>query len=199
MFTERRAAMRLFCVACIFAGLFGLYVGQARVMVVMAGVAALTFLLVLFYKRCIGQAAIQIGLGVVLAVVSFQFALDLAGIAVTKRMSSLVEQSPVDVYYTNRGIFLEYTLNHQVAEYPLGAGAGRWGMMSYYFADPAALIWAEIQWTGWLLDGGIPIATVSARLGHSQLSTTLDIYAHAIPATDQQAAAYLAGVLRAED
>src|SRR5205823_4787274 len=72
LFTERRAAMRLFCVACIFAGLFGLYVGQARVMVVMAGVAALTFLLVLFYKRCIGQAAIQIGLGVVLAVVSFQ-------------------------------------------------------------------------------------------------------------------------------
>src|SRR5207249_372566 len=54
-------------------------------------------------------------------------------------------------------IFLEYTLNHQVAEYPFGAGAGRWGMMSYYFADPAALIWAEIQWTGWLLDGGIPL------------------------------------------
>lgn len=46
-----------------------------------------------------------------------------------------------------------------------------------------------------LTDGGIPIGTVSTRLGHSQLSTTLDLYTHAIPATDQRAAAYLGNLL----
>jgi len=46
-----------------------------------------------------------------------------------------------------------------------------------------------------LTDGGIPIGTVSTRLGHSQMSTTLNLYTHAIPATDQRAAAYLGSLL----
>jgi integrase len=46
-----------------------------------------------------------------------------------------------------------------------------------------------------LIDGGIPISTVSTRLGHSQMSTTLNLYTHAIPATDQAAAAYLGTLL----
>jgi len=46
-----------------------------------------------------------------------------------------------------------------------------------------------------LIDGGIPISTVSARLGHSQTSTTLNLYTHAIPATDQKAADYMGDLL----
>jgi integrase len=46
-----------------------------------------------------------------------------------------------------------------------------------------------------LIDGGIPISTVSNRLGHSQMSTTLNLYTHALPATDQRAAAYLGDLL----
>ncbi len=46
-----------------------------------------------------------------------------------------------------------------------------------------------------LIDGGIPISTVSTRIGHSQMSTTLNLYTHAIPATDQAAAAYLGTLL----
>jgi hypothetical protein len=46
-------------------------------------------------------------------------------------------------------------------EYPLGAGLGRWGMMQVYFGDAthweAPPIHAEIQPTGWLLDGGVPL------------------------------------------
>jgi len=37
----------------------------------------------------------------------------------------------------------------------------RYGMMNYYFGnnnDPKrAAIWVEIQWTAWLLDGGVPL------------------------------------------
>lgn len=46
-----------------------------------------------------------------------------------------------------------------------------------------------------LIDGGILISTVSTRLGHSQMSTTLNLYTHAILATDQAAAAYLGTLL----
>ena len=44
-------------------------------------------------------------------------------------------------------------------------------------------------------DGGLPIATISGRLGHRDTATTLNIYTHALPATDQQAAVYLGGLL----
>lgn len=44
-------------------------------------------------------------------------------------------------------------------------------------------------------DGGLPIATISSRLGHRDTATTLNIYTHALPATDQQAAAYLGALL----
>jgi integrase len=44
-------------------------------------------------------------------------------------------------------------------------------------------------------DGGVPIATISTRLGHRDIATTLNIYTHALPATDQSAAAYLGSVL----
>ncbi len=56
---------------------------------------------------------------------------------------------------------LTYTLSELLFEYPLGAGLGRWGMMHVYFGDSsmweAPPIHVEIQPTGWLLDGGIPL------------------------------------------
>lgn len=47
-------------------------------------------------------------------------------------------------------------------------------------------------------DGGVPIATISSRLGHRDTATTLNIYTHALPATDQVAAAYLGSLLAPE-
>jgi integrase len=48
-------------------------------------------------------------------------------------------------------------------------------------------------------DGGVPIATISGRLGHRDIATTLNLYTHALPATDQRAAAYLGTVLARRD
>ena len=42
---------------------------------------------------------------------------------------------------------------------------------------------------------GVPIATISGRLGHSEKATTLNLYTHALPATDQAAAVYLGNLL----
>lgn len=46
-----------------------------------------------------------------------------------------------------------------------------------------------------LIAGGVPLRTVSSRLGHTMLSTTGDIYAHAIQASDAAAADLLDDML----
>lgn len=46
-----------------------------------------------------------------------------------------------------------------------------------------------------LLDAGLPMTTVSERLGHSQVSTTMNIYAHGAAQRDHAAAAAIGAVL----
>lgn len=46
-----------------------------------------------------------------------------------------------------------------------------------------------------MLDAGVPVRTVSGRLGHARPATTLNVYAHFIPATDQVAADVLGALL----
>jgi hypothetical protein len=115
--------------------------------------------------------------GVVLVVGSFTWAVALGGESLAERFSSLLDTGVFTTFQENRGLFLEYTLNEMLFEFPLGAGLGRWGMMHVYFGDPAMWqsppVHVEIQVTGWLLDGGVPMwlcyggALLSAlRLGY---------------------------------
>lgn len=46
-----------------------------------------------------------------------------------------------------------------------------------------------------LLAAGVPLRTVSGRLGHASASTTLGVYAHFVPASDQLAAEVLGDLL----
>ena len=46
-----------------------------------------------------------------------------------------------------------------------------------------------------MLAAGVPIATVSQRLSHARVSTTLNVYAHSIPGGDEHAAETLAAIL----
>jgi integrase len=46
-----------------------------------------------------------------------------------------------------------------------------------------------------MLAAGVPIVTVSQRLNHARASTTLNVYAHAIPGGDRAAAETLAAIL----
>jgi integrase len=47
-----------------------------------------------------------------------------------------------------------------------------------------------------MLQAGIPIVVVSARLAHARASTTLNVYAHAMPGGDRDAAEMLADRIR---
>lgn len=47
-----------------------------------------------------------------------------------------------------------------------------------------------------LLAAGVPVRTVSGRLGHANAATTLNVYAHFVEASDRQAAEVISGLLQ---
>ena len=87
---------------------------------------------------------------------SFIGAITLGGNSVLDRFMTLFSDDPLAVYYRARGVQLNLTFTQLLFEYPFGAGLGRWGMSGAYFGNPALPgIWAEIQITGWMIDGGV--------------------------------------------
>jgi hypothetical protein len=142
-------------------GMTALYLTQVRSLTIMAPVAVLVFaVLRLRQGRWTEGGAIAIG-GGVMVIGSFIWAVALGGASLSERFSSLFETGFFTTFQENRGLFLEYTLTELLYQFPLGAGLGRWGMMQVYFGDPAMwqspAIHVEIQITGWLLDGGVPM------------------------------------------
>lgn len=47
-----------------------------------------------------------------------------------------------------------------------------------------------------LLAAGVPVRTVSGRLGHANAATTLGVYAHFVEASDKSAAVILGGLVQ---
>jgi hypothetical protein len=83
----------------------------------------------------------------------------LGGETIRERFSTLLSEDPGTLYYQSRGLQLESGFNELASQYPFGAGLARWGMMYGYFGDRSRLdsteVWAEVQPTVWLLDGGL--------------------------------------------
>jgi len=142
------------------AGMVCIYLCQIRAMVVMLAICTTVLLGMFAISGRLSRMAFALTVGVGMALVGFYFAFALGGEMVTSRLATLVETDPGSVYGKNRGHFLTYALTEVLPEYPVGAGLGRWGMMNQYFGLPEDSIWAEIQWTGWVLDGGIFMAVV---------------------------------------
>lgn len=154
----RRTWLKALCVGSMLAGMMCLYLCQVRAMLLMTCICVIAFLAMLGWQRRIAQLApiLSVVVGVILA--GFLLSAAVGGDAVTERLASLVEGSPAEVYYNNRGRFVEETMTELLPQYPLGAGLGRWGMMAMYFGDNSSAgsgLYAEIQWTGWLFDGGV--------------------------------------------
>lgn len=160
-FTARRPELRVACLASMVMGLFCIYLSQVRSVLIISVICAAVFAVVCLRRGELGRFTVMAVVVAGIACLSFWWATSIAGKAVTGRVQTLMNGNVRKVYYDNRGRFLEQTLTVLLPRYPLGAGLGRWGMMNYYFEhsrDPDdAPIWVEIQWTGWLLDGGVPL------------------------------------------
>jgi hypothetical protein len=165
---ERRRCMQITAAGAMLVGMVAIYLSQVRVMLVMEVVCIMAFLTLMSWRaartsnpllgRRIGskRLAYLTGLMALAAVGGFAWAVGVGGTAITDRVNSLTQENPGEVYQKNRG--------EDLPEYPLGAGPGRWGMMFYYFGDKGNTknpgLWAEIQWTGWLYDGGVALVLV---------------------------------------
>lgn len=141
-------------------GMVALYLTEVRSLLMVMILAMLISAAVAWRRNRTGGIRIAaVGGGVV--AVAFIYAVTIGGQVIEKRYMSIKESGVVDSYNTNRGLFVKDTWESQLPQYPLGAGPGRWGMMQVYTADIDANqpppLYAEIQLTGWLFDGGIPM------------------------------------------
>jgi hypothetical protein len=166
---ERRGLLRWLGVVGAILGLICIYLSQVRLFMIMFVLCALTLCAVLMLRRDGKRLALVLVFIPGVVAVSFLWALALGGRNMVSRMETLVQGRPGEVYYKNRGFYLEHTIQDMLPTYPFGAGLGRWGMMYSYFGNKSApnnYIWVEIQWTGWLLDGGVPlILAYTAAIG----------------------------------
>ena len=155
--TESRR--RVFFLGAAVIGLTVVYLSQVRSMLVMICVCMLTAGAVRLRQGRVAHTAWILGSAFALVAASFVWAVAVGGESVTERFQSILDTGLVQSYQENRGLFLSYTLQELLYEYPFGAGIGRWGMMAAYFGEPNnwqyPALWAEIQVTGWLYDGGI--------------------------------------------
>jgi hypothetical protein len=150
-------------------GLVTLYLTQVRSMLLMSAVGYAAMCLLLIRQRRMFQGGLMAGVGAGLFIGAFLLAVGIGGQSVLDRFSGLFGKDASETIYRSRGVFLEYTFNELIFRYPFGAGLGRWGMMRMHFIrftpDPSPAIWVEIQATGWLIDGGIPLlATYSLAI-----------------------------------
>jgi hypothetical protein len=138
------------------AGLAAIYLSQVRVSLVATVVMLATYAIVALRQGRAGRAS-QFGiLAGTVVIGSLSAAVALGGTAISERVYSLFASDPLSVYQGARGSQLNFTFFELLFQYPIGAGIGRWGMMALYFASPnpnSPSIWAEIQFTGWMIDG----------------------------------------------
>jgi hypothetical protein len=155
--TSRNLLFKAVCVFSMGLGMTCLYICQVRSVLIEALLCLVVLLVILAWRGRFIQLTAVLAAAALVLTASFLLAYKLGGETVTSRLETLTEENPTEVYYKNRGIFLEYTVKELAPRIPWGAGLGRWGMMNTYFGDLGESIYVEIQWTGWLVDGGIPL------------------------------------------
>ncbi len=150
---------RVLSLAIAGAGMAAIYLSQVRVSLVAAVVMMAVYAAVSVRQGRFARAS-QFGILAGGAVVlSLSLAVALGGSSISDRVDSLFASDPLTVYQGARGGLLTYTFSELLFEFPFGAGLGRWGMPAAYFGSGPGL-WAEIQFTGWLIDGGVLMVAV---------------------------------------
>ena len=156
-----RWIVRVACLAAAVAGMTALYLTHVRSLTLVAAASVGVFAFMRLRQGRTVEGGVTLGVGVALLVGSYVWALAVGGDAVSDRFSGLANDGVLRVFQDQRGGFIRYTLSELLYEFPLGAGLGRWGMMHVYFGDPTLWqsppIHVEVQLTGWLLDGGVPL------------------------------------------
>lgn len=157
--TRRTPLVMGLSLASVGLGVACLYLSQVRALVVMTGISLVAVSCILVWRRDVRRLSTLV-FGVALMVgIGYVAARNMAGAEVAQRMGTLVRGRPGQVYYDNRGRFLEDAIFKTLPNAPFGEGLGHWGMTATYFGGsrPGKNVWVEIQWAGWIVDGGAPL------------------------------------------
>ena len=148
---------RLLSLTFAVAGLAAIYLSQVRVSFVITLGMMITYAVVAARQGRVGRASQFAILAGGIVVGGFVLATALGGQSVADRFMTLTATDPLSVYKGARGAQFDMTFGQLFLDAPLGSGLGRWGMAGGYFSTAAAStgLWAEIQFTGWMIDGGI--------------------------------------------
>ena len=151
----KRAAALLLSLA----GISAIYLSHVRAsLVVTVGMMAV-YALVLVLQNQKARLTVFSSLCVGIIVAGLAGSTIIGGEGIRERFSTLLGDDPQKLYLQSRGTQLQTGFMELASEYPFGAGLARWGMMRGYFADRTNLdsteIWAEVQPSVWLLDGGL--------------------------------------------
>lgn len=156
-----RWLVRVACLGAAVVGMTALYLTHVRSLTLVAAASVGLFAILRLRQGRTMEGGLTLGVGLGLVVGSYLWALAVGGEAVSDRFSGLANDGVFRVFQEQRGAFIRYTLSEMLYQFPLGAGLGRWGMMHVYFGDPTLWqsppIHVEVQLTGWLLDGGVPL------------------------------------------
>ncbi len=175
--TDRQPVLRVVAGAGVAVGLAAIYFSQVRSTLIVFGVSVLVVCAVLALRGRYGATLGILGVIAVAAVGSFLWSAQIGGDAITERFSTLIADDPLAVYQANRGTAVYDSISVWLAEYPLGAGPGRWGMMSSQFGDSWNRVhpptFTEVQFGSWALDGGIPLTLAYVTAVGVALFTTL--------------------------
>ncbi len=157
--TRRTPFVMAASLASVGLGVACLYLSQVRALVVMTGISLIAVAGILVWRRDVKRLSTMIAGLAVMVMAGYVAARDMAGADVGRRMGTLVRNRPGQVYYENRGRFLEDAIFKTLPDAPFGEGLGHWGMTATYFGGGTATknIWVEIQWAAWIVDGGAPL------------------------------------------
>lgn len=159
LLSKPRFYIRAIALLGIAIGTFCLYICEVRSLMIFTAIGVIVFVVIQFLQGRVTRVVAGLTLIPVIVACVFAWSTTIGGQRVAKRINTLSEASFGTVYYANRGRFLEHSLTEETLRYPVGAGLGRHGMMYSYFGDKRKLdarpLWAEIQLTAWLYDGGI--------------------------------------------
>jgi hypothetical protein len=142
-------------------GLFCILLSQVRSILVSLVICLLFFAVILIRTAQFSRLTAMASGVTALFVATFGWAIAVGGTSTLDRINTLFADKAENIYHQNRGYFLQDTIENLIPQYPFGAGLGRYGMMNQYFGDRSNMeaqpMWVEIQWTGWVIDGGIPL------------------------------------------
>jgi hypothetical protein len=133
-------------------------------LVVVVGCAAVYSIIMVVQGRLRTVLSMAV-LMAVCAVCTLGYAELYGGKSTIDRFATLLAENPLTVYEKSARLgMVAGAFDTLLVDYPFGAGLGRWGMMRTYFGNESnfdsPLIWAEVQFAAWVLDGGIVLLSL---------------------------------------